>query len=539
MDINYKDFIELQNYIDENEIPFTEWIKNELVSFDFIFKWLDRWDEIPRLAYKSISERKDGHLFYHYSKISENPIEFIHFLKIQLESKYFLKHMSIIKQKLRDKKFRFRFKKFVKKFNSENNLMTLNLFNLLDYLNNTKLYIRKFKSLIVEKMENTNENEKKLMKELVKQTTDYLIKLIENGEYILDGMNVLEEVLLTLLELKIEVSETNIKILKNLFNEKLEQLNLYNKELLIRYLFLFCNHSIEPVLNIFAIEKVYLKTENVDVKMAIMDMILKQLGEDNFTIISEHVIYMFLTELNTLLDNYEKHVNTIFSYSFKEEDSIAEEELELINISNYHIWNTDRYMMLLNNLLNVEKKNISSNLFLSGIRKYLTSITIHHLFNMNKNFSSFILENYHLENFNKVWIDIYKFYANNDEFLEEIIINEMNETHYRYFINEIIDTYSLISYKNINRHCIDYPNELLDVITMEPLIEPFELPDSKNIVNKSTIELHLYNSNTDPFTRKEITMEALESYNQQLEVLARVNEVKAKIDQLSSNFNKN
>ena len=53
------------------------------------------------------------------------------------------------------------------------------------------------------------------------------------------------------------------------------------------------------------------------------------------------------------------------------------------------------------------------------------------------------------------------------------------------------------------------PEELddtkLDAITMEPLYDPIILPTSKMIVNRDTIKLHLYENDTDPFTKIKFT----------------------------------
>ena len=346
------------------------------------------------------------------------------------------------------------------------------------------------------------------------------MKYIEKGEFIMNNINILEELLLTFIELKIDIDEKYIFI--EVFNRYNEKINIYNKELLIKYLFYYSNTNIPDnifkitSLNTFILQEMYLKDIDSNVKLAILIILIKQLELSNELFIKPKVIYIFLTQLNYLLEQF----NILTNGSLDNDSEI---------LDNY-TWFSTTYIDILAKLLKLQKDNYSSPLFLPGIRKYIINFSLNQLktiYTKINHFNDFTEE---LDLIKNTLESIFTFYANK----EELIINEMNNEQYTFF-----RTYILSKLKNNNydlsliKKDIEYPNELLDVITMEPLIEPIELPDTKNLINKSTIELHLYNSNSDPFTRKKITMESLEDYNKQLDVLDRINEVKSKIDKIN------
>jgi ubiquitin conjugation factor E4 B len=56
----------------------------------------------------------------------------------------------------------------------------------------------------------------------------------------------------------------------------------------------------------------------------------------------------------------------------------------------------------------------------------------------------------------------------------------------------------------------DLPEEFLDPITYTLMEDPVLLPTSKVIIDRSTIERHLLNDQTDPFNRSYLTHEMLQ-----------------------------
>lgn len=57
------------------------------------------------------------------------------------------------------------------------------------------------------------------------------------------------------------------------------------------------------------------------------------------------------------------------------------------------------------------------------------------------------------------------------------------------------------------------PDKFLDPLLNSIILNPVILPDSKQFIDKSTILKHLENNETDPFTRKKLTINELNEYN--------------------------
>jgi hypothetical protein len=53
----------------------------------------------------------------------------------------------------------------------------------------------------------------------------------------------------------------------------------------------------------------------------------------------------------------------------------------------------------------------------------------------------------------------------------------------------------------------DAPDEFLDPLMQEFMTDPVLLPTSNNIVDRKTITQHLLNNDTDPFNRKQLTID--------------------------------
>jgi ubiquitin conjugation factor E4 B len=67
----------------------------------------------------------------------------------------------------------------------------------------------------------------------------------------------------------------------------------------------------------------------------------------------------------------------------------------------------------------------------------------------------------------------------------------------------------------------DAPDDFLDPLLCTLMRDPVLLPTSGTIIDRTTITQHLLNDNTDPFSRKELSVEMLEPQD----------DLKAKIDQ--------
>ena len=76
---------------------------------------------------------------------------------------------------------------------------------------------------------------------------------------------------------------------------------------------------------------------------------------------------------------------------------------------------------------------------------------------------------------------------------------------------------------------IDYPEELTDIFTCEPLLDPVELPESKEIVNRQSIVTSLMDSEINPFNRNPLTIKQLDDYNLLPEVKDRCDKIKQRV----------
>ena len=158
-----------------------------------------------------------------------------------------------------------------------------------------------------------------------------------------------------------------------------------------------------------------------------------------------------------------------------------------------------------------------------------------------------------------VYNDIYEFYNNNlfikyisknkeiypIDILEktksifgEFSINLINGKNQK--INEIIDNFIeklnfQINDENFNK---PIPDIYLDPLLLTPIKDPIELPNTKNIIDKSTILNHLVFSKSNPFDGLPLTEDDLYEYNNKIEVIERINIFKFKFNQWKNNNNK-
>ena len=69
---------------------------------------------------------------------------------------------------------------------------------------------------------------------------------------------------------------------------------------------------------------------------------------------------------------------------------------------------------------------------------------------------------------------------------------------------------------------------------MQTLIEtPVMLPNSDIIMDKGVISRHLLTENYNPFTRDELTMESLETFNELPDTIERITAFKQKLDEFT------
>jgi hypothetical protein len=94
-------------------------------------------------------------------------------------------------------------------------------------------------------------------------------------------------------------------------------------------------------------------------------------------------------------------------------------------------------------------------------------------------------------------------------------------------INKIIDMIS-DNTKAHDENEIEFTDEFLDSITYEPIIEPVMIPDIDCFFDRTTICVHLLNNNTNPLTRKTMTLKSFNEYNEKPDIIKKINEFKLK-----------
>jgi hypothetical protein len=72
----------------------------------------------------------------------------------------------------------------------------------------------------------------------------------------------------------------------------------------------------------------------------------------------------------------------------------------------------------------------------------------------------------------------------------------------------------------------DYPSDFIDPMTCKPIKTPVMIPNTNEIFERTTIIMQIYSQGTNPYTREPLTLEILEKYNQEEEVVKKINEFK-------------
>jgi len=123
----------------------------------------------------------------------------------------------------------------------------------------------------------------------------------------------------------------------------------------------------------------------------------------------------------------------------------------------------------------------------------------------------------------------------NDDFFVEIVphidifldIKKLSDVNNDY-VDKIIKLINDSTIKPFSDNDINFTDEFIDSITIEPIVEPVLIPNIDDFFNKSTIVIHLLHSQTNPLTREELTTEIFKKYNKQADVITKINEFKLK-----------
>ena len=243
-----------------------------------------------------------------------------------------------------------------------------------------------------------------------------------------------------------------------------------------------------------------------------------------------------------LISNNEKYSklseeNKKFEESkFKEKDRIVKAEIKLFNSSLKFLISItnilqenfiksgliERLVNLLNYSLNIFVTSRGNDIHVKNLNEYefnpkfiLASILkVYSSFNDYKEFLEFIVKDeayYKYDNFIKAKKIV--------EETEKIPIDRISFEKFNNLINKLKSVEEEIKSKEINFD--DAPSEFLDPITTLIMYDPVELPISKVIVDRKTIEQHLLSDQNDPFSKTKLTKEMLIPCN---ELKKRINE---------------
>jgi hypothetical protein len=531
-------YTDIEEYIESNNLSFTEWLQDKSIDMGYVFKWFDKWDKIPSIAYTTISSRRDSLLFYKYPRIYENPKEFFRFIKYQMTSNYISSHFSIIKNRIEDQQFHDAFNNFIQNTKNKQNITIEfydNLLALLAYLDKQDEFFYFYNSVIFKGIENVNSHGKLAI--LIKKTYNYVANLLNNGVLTVGGINILEGILDVFMNIELGMYDTQLFIY--ILNNYNKSINIYNKEQILSYLFMCFmeNEGISQDLLEFdrdVLYEMYEKTVQIDTKLIILQffVFMDKAAPEMGPFYKPRFIYKFLKEFNMLLDDFYRNVKIIEYFLNREE---LEDDLHILLSAKQHILYTNGYLEVLEKIIELENMFYRKVLLRSDIRKYLCNLLIVHLEVFVKSGDRYksvgeYMEEYNVLKFLCIFEQVYKYYSGDQDMVEEII-DDMNKEQYDLFIDWVGHNPELKIYTKMKKTYIDYPLDCLDAISMEPLKNFIEMPDSKLFLNRETIMVYLYDSKIDPFTRKEITMEKIEEYNKQAEVRERVLIMKRKIDE--------
>lgn len=144
-------------------------------------------------------------------------------------------------------------------------------------------------------------------------------------------------------------------------------------------------------------------------------------------------------------------------------------------------------------------------------------------------------------------------YDDNDKFIQNIFgeTDEFDIKHFIKFVELIKETHTdlygdiiklsdkiddIIKQKSDDTD--NYPDEFLDELVFTPLENPVMLPRTKQIVNRETILQYIMTDKTNPFDREELTVDLLDSYNNQEDIRSVIDEKKNKFTTWKENNKK-
>lgn len=86
---------------------------------------------------------------------------------------------------------------------------------------------------------------------------------------------------------------------------------------------------------------------------------------------------------------------------------------------------------------------------------------------------------------------------------------------------------------------IEYPQEFLDPLLCTEITDPIKIPDIQEIFDRTSIMTHIHDSGQNPYTRQPLTVQILEDYNKNENVINEINKFLEKKREFEENYKKN
>jgi hypothetical protein len=275
--------------------------------------------------------------------------------------------------------------------------------------------------------------------------------------------------------------------------------------------------------------------ENVVIMQNINDCLInfkdhfKNLFENNskHSLLNEW-IHIYLNSIFHTLDLLSNSISQILTIDLDNNDNLSVYSYNIVNIKKC-------YSLILSSLRILKDFNTFMNILNIDIKyqyRNLLNATIKHL---NIERYNEIISNNELVALTIILFDLIELLPDDD------FIEFKNEHDLEILSDMIIPIPDTLHNKLYNLIDIDYPDEFLDPITNQIIINPIRLPDTLQIMDQKVIYHILRNNPVNPFNMKPLTVAELDQYNQQPEIqniLSDFNHKKLKFI-MSTNKNKN
>lgn len=545
--------------IDGNELPFTAWLTYAPIDREFIYKWLERWDVIPEKVIESIVKRYDYYLFYD-TMIRKGC--FLVFLNNILNIReVFSDDINIVSSIISYKEHQEDFVCYLKElYNDFKHQKSANWFYSSQHppIKHLK-YIKNLLFLLVNIYKRTNHiflfqwiilfydmsvfnitNYNKYQNCIGNMSFTFLVSSIH--KYIFynfleehcfkskiftvytqhGSIDLIDELVTLYSKSYIQIgSESVLEMFSNIFNEHYDKLNILQRIRIVQCInYNICYHNENENLfigfndlDLELLQRLYIDSgkldDHISCKVSILLFIVSILQKIDKKITNKKFIYYFVQDLFKLLDDLSIYCDLY------EEILQSEQPGEYLEQCRSYLEETDSFINSFYNMISVEKEKGDSMFYRTELQKKIIDGCILHiktLHHMKDKYAIIKSKNeFHPIRYINTLMDGILLYKQSERF--SMYMN-LCKTSFIAIEQELAKNNTEFK-RYLNRASV-VPEELdetkLDSITSELLYDPITLPTSKMVVNRDTIKLHLYENDSDPFTRIKFTEQELAEF---------------------------